>query len=105
MKELSVVITVMNEEENIKPLLEAVRAALSGIDYEVILVDDGSADKTKQQVLEYADERTILVELRKNYGQSTAMTAGIDIPAENMWHCLTETCRMTPLIFRRCWNY
>ncbi len=78
MKELSVVITVMNEEENIKPLLEAVRAALSGIDYEVILVDDGSADRTKQQVLEYADERTILVELRKNYGQSTAMTAGID---------------------------
>ena len=65
MKELSVVITVMNEEENIKPLLEAVRAALSGIEYEVILVDDGSADKTKQQILEYADERTILVELRK----------------------------------------
>ena len=59
MKELSVVITVMNEEENIKPLLEAVRAALSGIDYEVILVDDGSADKTKQQILEYADERTV----------------------------------------------
>lgn len=78
MKELSVVITVMNEEENIKPLLEAVRSAFNGIDYEVILVDDGSVDKTKQQVLEHGDERTILVELRKNYGQSTAMTAGID---------------------------
>jgi glycosyltransferase involved in cell wall biosynthesis len=78
MRELSVVITVMNEEENIKPLLEAVRAALPGIDYEVVLVDDGSSDKTKQQVLEHADERTVLVELRKNYGQSTAMTAGID---------------------------
>lgn len=68
----------MNEEENIKPLLETVRSALAGIDYEVVLVDDGSSDKTKQQVLEYADERTTLVELRKNYGQSTAMTAGID---------------------------
>ena len=78
MRELSVVITVMNEEENIKPLFEAVRSALSSIDYEIILVDDGSADKTKQQILEYADERTVLVELRKNYGQSTAMTAGID---------------------------
>ncbi|HEY6504887.1 MAG TPA: glycosyltransferase family 2 protein [Chitinophagaceae bacterium] len=78
MRELSVVITVMNEEENIKPLLEAVRSALTGIDYEVILVDDGSTDKTRMQVLEYSDERTILVELRKNYGQSTAMTAGID---------------------------
>ncbi len=78
MRELSVVITVMNEEENIKPLLGAVRTALAGIDYEVILVDDGSTDATKQQVLDLADERTILVELRKNYGQSTAMSAGID---------------------------
>ena len=78
MPELSVVITVMDEQENIKPLLEAVRSALSGIDYEVVLVDDGSTDKTKQQILEHTDNRTILVELRKNYGQSTAMTAGID---------------------------
>ena len=68
----------MDEEQNIKPLLEAVRGALTKIDYEIVLVDDGSTDKTKQQVLEHADERTILVELRKNYGQSTAMTAGID---------------------------
>src|SRR5258706_13514060 len=78
MRELSVVITVMDEQDNIKPLLESVRNALAGIDYEVIFVDDGSADKTKQQILEHADERTVLVELRKNYGQSTAMTAGID---------------------------
>jgi glycosyltransferase involved in cell wall biosynthesis len=78
MRELSVVITVMDEEQNIKPLLDAVRSALSGIDYEIVLVDDGSSDKTKQQVLENTDDRTILVELRKNYGQSTAMTAGID---------------------------
>jgi glycosyltransferase involved in cell wall biosynthesis len=68
----------MDEEENIKPLLEAVRSALAGIDFEIILVDDGSTDKTRSQILEYADDRTVLVELRKNYGQSTAMTAGID---------------------------
>jgi len=78
MKELSIVITAKDEEENIKPLLESIRLSLSGIDYEVILVDDGSTDKTKQQILNNADERTVLVELRKNYGQSTAMTAGID---------------------------
>lgn len=78
MRELSIIITVMNEEENIKPLLESIRGTLTGIDYEVILVDDGSTDKTKQQVLNNADERVMLVELRKNYGQSTAMTAGID---------------------------
>jgi glycosyltransferase involved in cell wall biosynthesis len=78
MKELSVVITVMNEEQNIKPLLESIRLALTEIDYEVVLVDDGSTDKTKLQVLNNADDRTVLVELRKNYGQSTAMMAGID---------------------------
>src|SRR5215203_3749244 len=78
MRELSVVIPVMNEEDNIKPLLEAVKAALADLDYEIILVDDGSSDGTKKQVLKYADDRTVFVELRKNYGQSTAMTAGID---------------------------
>lgn len=78
MKELSLVIPVMDEEDNIKPLLEAVRNALTGFDYEVILVDDGSSDGTRKRIIEYADEHTVLVELRKNYGQSTAMTAGID---------------------------
>jgi len=78
MTELSVVIPIMNEEDNIKPLIEAVRTALSNLDYEIILVDDGSTDGTKKQVLQWADDRTVFVELRKNYGQSTAMTAGID---------------------------
>jgi glycosyltransferase involved in cell wall biosynthesis len=68
----------MNEEDNIKPLLEAVRNALADFDFEVILVDDGSTDATRKRIVEYADDRTVLVELRKNYGQSTAMTAGID---------------------------
>jgi glycosyltransferase involved in cell wall biosynthesis len=42
------------------------------------VVDDGSTEDTKKRILEFADERVRLVELRKNYGQSTAMTAGID---------------------------
>ncbi len=78
MRELSVVITVMNEEESIPPLVEEIRKALNGIDYEVIFVDDGSTDATRQRIKELIDDRIILVELRKNYGQSTAMAAGID---------------------------
>jgi glycosyltransferase involved in cell wall biosynthesis len=78
MRELSLVIPVMNEEDNIQPLLETVREALRDIDYEVILVDDGSSDATRKRIVEHADDCTVLVELRKNYGQSTAMTAGID---------------------------
>jgi glycosyltransferase involved in cell wall biosynthesis len=78
MKELSIVVPVMNEEANIKPLLEAVRGALVDYDYEIVLVDDGSTDGTRKEIIDNSDERTKLVELRKNYGQSTAMTAGID---------------------------
>jgi glycosyltransferase involved in cell wall biosynthesis len=78
MRELSVVITLLNEEENIRPLLEAIRQALASVDFEVVLVDDGSTDKTREVVLQNSDDRTILIELRKNYGQSTAMSAGID---------------------------
>jgi glycosyltransferase involved in cell wall biosynthesis len=78
MRELSVVITVLNERENIAPLIEAISKALSGLDYEVIFVDDGSNDGTQKEIRKHAKEHIILVELRKNYGQSTAMTAGID---------------------------
>lgn len=78
MKLLSVVITVLNEKENIKPLLEQLSLSLKGIDYEVILVDDGSTDGTQDEIKKYADENVCLIELMRNYGQSTAMSAGID---------------------------
>ncbi|MCJ8209664.1 glycosyltransferase family 2 protein [Mucilaginibacter sp. RS28] len=78
MPELSVVITVLNEKENISPLIAAIDNALNTIDYEVIFVDDGSSDGTQKEIIANATDRIKLVELRKNYGQSTAMTAGID---------------------------
>jgi glycosyltransferase involved in cell wall biosynthesis len=78
MKELSVVIPVMNEEENIPPLCEALRDALQGIDYELIFVDDGSTDGTVKAIKRLADERTRLLVFNRNYGQTTAMAAGID---------------------------
>lgn len=77
---LSVVIPMMNEEDNVKLLFDAVRAALDGkIEYELILVDDGSVDKTVELMKSYADERTKIVIFNRNYGQSSAMAAGIDI--------------------------
>jgi glycosyltransferase involved in cell wall biosynthesis len=78
MRELSVVITVMNEEDNVYPMVQAVHAALVNLDYELIFVDDGSTDATRTRIKELVNDRVLLVELRKNYGQSTAMTAGID---------------------------
>ncbi len=75
---LSVVITVYNEEDNIQPLLQATYAALSDMDYEVILVEDGSTDRTVAEVKKYANTRTKLVIFNRNYGQTTALAAGID---------------------------
>lgn len=75
--ELSIIITVLNERENISHLVKKLKYDLSGINYEVIFVDDGSTDGTPRAIRKIADEKITLIELRKNYGQSTAMTAGI----------------------------
>ncbi|MDQ1769332.1 glycosyltransferase [Labilibaculum sp. A4] len=77
MKKLSLVICVYNEEQNIAPLHEQIIKALSGYEYEAIFVDDGSTDKTRKNILQIKDDRFILVQLRKNYGQSSALAAGI----------------------------
>lgn len=75
--ELSIVITLFNEELNIRPLLESIRAALPAYSYEVILVDDGSTDQTVRQVKIHADHHVKLVVLNSNYGQTAAMASGI----------------------------
>lgn len=75
---LSLVITVFNEEDNIKPLLDNIYKALDGFEYEVILVDDGSTDQTVQRVKAFSNERVKLVIFYRNYGQTTAMSAGIE---------------------------
>ncbi|HWB25477.1 MAG TPA: glycosyltransferase family 2 protein [Chitinophagaceae bacterium] len=77
-KELSVIVTVMNEEDNIQPLVKATKEALNGLDYELIFVDDGSTDSTRAKIKQLIDDRVVLIELKRNYGQSTAMAAGID---------------------------
>ncbi|AOS82987.1 family 2 glycosyl transferase [Chlorobaculum limnaeum] len=75
---LSVVIPVMNEAESIGPLFRALASSLGGIDHEIILVDDGSTDSTVAEIERLAPENARLVVLNKNYGQTAAMSAGID---------------------------
>ena len=77
--ELSVIVTLKNEEDNIVPLMAAIHNALKGnIAYEVILVDDGSTDATVARIKQLADPLIKLIILYKNYGQTSAMKAGID---------------------------
>ena len=75
---LSIIICVYNEEPNIKPLNKWINESIHDIDYEIIYVDDGSTDRTRQEIIALEDPKVILVEFRKNYGQSSALYAGID---------------------------
>ena len=79
---LSIVIPVFNEEENVPLLAEEIRRALDpqGIAYEVVAVDDGSTDGTWAQLesVRAQDPRWVLVGLRRNFGQTAAMSAGFD---------------------------
>lgn len=74
---LSVIVCVYNEVENIRPLVEKIRKDLAELDYELIYVDDGSTDGTVAALREVLYDRLRIVELRKNYGQSAALAAGI----------------------------
>jgi hypothetical protein len=81
-RSISAVICVYNEEENVLPLLERTLAALRplGRPFEVIFVDDGSRDRTCERLrsaLASAPE-LVLVQLRRNFGQTLALQAGFD---------------------------
>lgn len=78
MIELSVIITVFNEEENIKLLNEAISKSLSDCTYEIVFVDDGSSDSTVSEIKKLNNKKIKLIRLSKNYGQCIAMNAGID---------------------------
>ena len=78
MKKLSLVICVWNEELNIKPLSDQIKNKLNDFDFEAIFVDDGSTASTRSEIKKINDNRFILVEHKRNYGQSSALQAGID---------------------------
>ncbi len=75
---LSVVVCVYNEEENIEPMIRRINEGLPGLDYEMVFVDDGSTDGTLAALRSAKNTRLKIIELRKNYGQSLALMAGID---------------------------
>jgi glycosyltransferase involved in cell wall biosynthesis len=77
---LSVVAPVYNEEDTITEFGRRVAEALGGIPYELVLVDDGSSDRTPTllSLLAGADERVRVITLSRNFGHQAALTAGLD---------------------------
>ncbi|MBO9201930.1 MULTISPECIES: glycosyltransferase family 2 protein [Niastella] len=76
---VSVVIALYNEADNIPILIEKSAAALQPLDYELILVDDGSTDGSAAIIKKHLQADMKLIVLMKNYGQSAAMAAGINV--------------------------
>jgi glycosyltransferase involved in cell wall biosynthesis len=80
--DLSVVVPIKDECDNLRPLHERLRRALDplGLAYEVVFVDDGSADGSYAvlEALAAGDARVKVVRLRRNFGQTAALQAGID---------------------------
>ena len=75
---LSIVVPLYNEEDNVVLLTQKINESLEGYNYQIVYVDDFSTDKTRIKVKEMDDKRVHLIELKKNYGQSLALAAGID---------------------------
>ncbi len=82
LKAVSVVIPIFNEEENISPLFQELKAVMEGmgLEYEVIFVDDGSDDASNEVVQRFAqdDKRIKVIQFRKNFGQTAAIAAGVE---------------------------
>jgi glycosyltransferase involved in cell wall biosynthesis len=80
--DLSIVVPIKDERDNLPPLHEGITAAVAplGRTYEIVLVDDGSADDSYavMQTLAARDPHVKVVRLQRNYGQSAALQAGID---------------------------
>jgi glycosyltransferase involved in cell wall biosynthesis len=80
--ELSIIVPAYNEEDNVEPLYRAILATVPalGRPFELIFVDDGSIDGTFARLTGLAaqDSRIRVIKLRRNYGQTPAMVAGID---------------------------
>lgn len=82
MSMISIIVPIFNEAENVPTLIDALLAELDRLQrpFEIIFVNDGSVDEGEQRVADIAakDPRIRLINLKRNFGQTAAMMAGID---------------------------
>lgn len=75
---LSIVVPLYNEEDNVVLLTQKIHESLVGYSYQIIYIDDFSTDGTRKVIKKMNDTKVHLIALKKNYGQSLALAAGID---------------------------
>jgi glycosyltransferase involved in cell wall biosynthesis len=90
--DLSIVVPLYNEEEALEDLYNEIVDALdeAGLEYELLLVDDGSRDSTPQKLaaLAHDDSRVRVIRFSRNFGQTAAMMAGIDHARSEIIVCM-----------------
>ncbi|MCS6961181.1 MAG: glycosyltransferase family 2 protein [Deltaproteobacteria bacterium] len=98
MQSVSVVVPVFNEEGNVTRLYREVVEAIGHLDYEIIFVNDGSTDntQTKLENLQRLDARVIVIELRKNFGQASAIQCGFDFASKSVICTIDGDCQNDP---------
>ena len=79
--DLSVIVPLQNEEDNVEPLFTELAEVLAGtgLDYEMVFIDDGSKDQSLQRLRRVTEghPRTTIISLRRNFGQTAAIAAGL----------------------------
>jgi dolichol-phosphate mannosyltransferase len=99
---LSVCAPVYNEEVLVEAFYERATAALEGLDYELIIVNDGSKDSTPEKLdrLAAADPRLRVVHLSRNFGHQAALTAGLEHARGNAVAMLDADLQDPPELIR-----
>jgi len=96
----SVVVPFHNEQENVTELYDRLKAAMESVggSFELVLVDDGSTDRTFALLRDIAavDSRVTVVKLRRNFGQTAGLAAGFDHATGEFvidgWRLATRSC-------------
>ncbi len=102
----SLIVPIYNEVENLPILVEQLLTVSSQLpgETEIVLVDDGSTDGSTKLLEQLAAQHSelVVVQFRKNYGQTAAMQAGLEAARVSTWSPWMATYKMTQPTFQPC---
>lgn len=101
---LSVIVPVHNEQENIRPFYERAKPTLEslGLDWEIVFVNDGSADLSLERIRELrrADARVKVLSLSRNFGYHAVLVAGLTTRESDLYAIVDVDCEDPPELFK-----
>jgi len=106
MKEISIIIPVYNSQDNIDELFRQIQEALKNIDFEVIFINDFSKDTSWEVIknLSLNNNNVVAINFRKNYGQDSALMAGIKHASGNYIVIMDDDLQHSPFDVLKLYN-